>query len=175
MIKYHKIITGTGLENGMSNYKRLIFVSSANTSRSAMAEAIFKSLNDSIQIDVLSRGLVVLFEEPANPKAEAVLNNHELTLGEHVSKQLTKQDYDDETLILTMNERQRNSVSSDYPQAKNVYTITEFAGEIIQMHDPYGGDLAEYEKCYQELVIVVKKVIFRLSEMREQTEGDIKE
>lgn len=146
----------------MNRYSKLIFISSANTSRSPMAEVIYKSLDENSRIEVMSRGLVVLFEEPGNMKAEAVLNNHDLSMGEHVSRQITAEDIDDQTLLLTMNDKQKSSVLQDFPQAKNVYTISEYAEEIMEMHDPYGGDLAEYEKCYQELVRVVKKVIFKL-------------
>ena len=148
----------------MTKYKKLIFVSTSNTSRSPMAEAIYKSLDDNSEMEVISRGLVVLFEEPANLKAEAVLNNHELTMGEHISKQLAACDMDDNTLIITMNERQKNHLSQDYIDAQNVYTIAEYTGEMMEIYDPYGGDLAEYEKFYQELVRMIKKLLYKINE-----------
>lgn len=148
----------------MAIYNKLIFVSTANTSRSPMAETIYRNLDQNSDIEVVSRGLVVLFEEPVNPKAKTVLNNHELSMGEHVSKQLSVEEVDEHTLILTMNEKQKNSIINDFGITENIYTINEFAGEMLQIHDPYGGDLVEYEKCYQEIVRVVKKVIYKLQD-----------
>ncbi len=145
-------------------FKKLIFVSTANTCRSAMAAAIYKSVDVSSDMEVTSRGIVVLFEEPVNAKAETVLNNHELSISEHKSSQLVPQDADNDTLILTMNEKQKNCVINDIGIHENVYTITEFADDYSSLSDPYGGDLAEYEKCYQELVRVIKKVVYKLSD-----------
>ena len=88
----------------MSNYSKVIFICRSNTSRSPMAEAIFNSMEDSIDIEVMSRGSVVLFPEPINPKAEVVLNNHNLSVKEHTACQLEKEDIDDNTLVLTMSE-----------------------------------------------------------------------
>ena len=56
----------------MAKYNKLIFVCTGNTCRSPMAEAIYKNLDKETDIKVFSRGLVVLFGEPINPKAEIV-------------------------------------------------------------------------------------------------------
>ena len=146
----------------MAKYNKLIFVSTSNVSRSPMAEAIYKGLDDGTQMEVISRGLVVLFEEPGSMKAEAVLNNHKLSMGEHVSRQLMESDIDVNTLVITMSERQKNSVIREFSGIQNVYTLTEYTGEMMDMVDPYGGDLAEYEKCYQELVRMIKKLIYKI-------------
>lgn len=143
-------------------YKKLIFVSTANTCRSPMAMTIYKNIDVNSDIEAVSRGLVVLFEEPANQKAETVLNNHNMSMGDHISKQLTIDESGEDTLILTMNEKQKNSVMEDIGITANVYTIQEFAEDMTSLHDPYGGDFADYEKCYQELVRMIKKVIYKL-------------
>lgn len=145
-------------------YNRIIFVSTANTSRSPMAMTIYKSIDVNSNIEVISRGIVVLFEEPANPKAEMVLNNHDMSMEGHVSKQLTSDDVDDTTLILAMSDKQKKEIIEDLGISNNVYTIAEFAEEMTQLHDPYGGDFADYEKCYQELVRIIKKIVYKLQE-----------
>ena len=68
----------------MKKYDRLIFVSNSDTCRGPMAEAILKSKFLLSELEVESRGLVVLFPEPVNQKAEAILAraDHERSYGE---------------------------------------------------------------------------------------------
>lgn len=148
----------------MLNYKRLIFVCRSNTSRSPMAEAIYKSMEDSSDIEVLSRGSVVLFSEPINPKAEVVLNNHNLAIIEHNAKQLKEEEITDDTLVLTMSETLKVEVIQEFPNTMNLYTLPEFVGESGDVVDPYGGTLAEYEACFTELVRLVKKTVYKINE-----------
>lgn len=148
----------------MERYKKIIFVCTGNTCRSPMAEAIYKSLDKVSNRDVISRGLVVLFSEPINPKAEIVLNKHELELHNHMAKGLKAADIDENTLILTMTANQKKKVLDSFPDVKEIYTIKEFAGELGDVVDPYGGSLLEYEECYVELARLVKKSIYKLNE-----------
>jgi len=148
----------------MNKYKKIIFVCTGNTCRSPMAEAIFKRLSNTDDYEVCSRGLVVLFPEPLNPKAEIVLKKHDLELNNHVARGLRASDIDDDTLILTMTAAHQKKVFELFPDAKEVYTIKEFAGEMGDVIDPYGGSLVDYEDCYIELGRLVKKTIYKLNE-----------
>ena len=74
----------------MKKYDRLIFVSNSDTCRGPMAEAILKSKFLLSELEVESRGLVVLFPEPVNQKAEAILASHGLTMKDHTAKNYTK-------------------------------------------------------------------------------------
>ena len=111
------------VDNDMLKYKKLIFVCTGNTCRSPMAEVIFRNLDQESDILVLSRGLVVLFGEPVNPKTEVVLNKHDLEIKNHISEGLKDSDIDDRTLILTMTNAHKIRLLETYPNAKNVYTI----------------------------------------------------
>lgn len=137
-----------------------------------MAETIYRSLESNSDIKVLSRGLVVLFSEPSNPKADTVMMSHNLELEGHVSKGLKSSDIDENTLILTMTEKQKKSVIDTFHYEDSVYTIKEFVGESGDVTDPYGGTLLDYEECYVELARLVKKTVYKLNEEEKGEEND---
>lgn len=149
----------------MGKYHKLIFVCTGNTCRSPMAEAVYKNLEKISDMKVISRGLVVLFSEPINPKADIVLKKHDLELNNHASRGLKASDIEDNTIILTMTANQKKKVMDLYPEAKDVFTIKEFAGEIGDVVDPYGGTLMDYEECYIELGRLVKKTVYKLNDI----------
>lgn len=146
------------------HYKKIIFVCTGNTCRSPMAETIFKSFALEGAPGVFSRGLVVLFPEPSNPKAELVLKNHDLKLENHVATQLVQEDITKDTLLLAMTSSQKATMKSDYGISDFIFTLKEYVGEDGEIVDPYGGDLVDYENCYSELYRLVKKLVLRLNE-----------
>ena len=156
----------------MARYSKLIFVCTGNTCRSPMAEVIFKNLDQEGEIRAFSRGLVVLFGEPINPKAENVLKKHDLEINNHISKGLKESEIDENTLILTMTQAHKRKIMETYPNAAEVYTIKEYVGEAGDVVDPYGGTLVEYEDCYRELAILVKKTVYKLNEETNSSQKD---
>ena len=97
----------------MKRYKKLIFVDADDTSRAPMAKVIMKTKPLFRPIEIDSRGLVVLFSQPINQKAEAVLISNGYSAKDHASAALSSRDIGEDTLILTMEEEQREKDSSD--------------------------------------------------------------
>ncbi|MFS6556596.1 hypothetical protein VPJ68_14235, partial [Parabacteroides distasonis] len=94
-----------------------------------MAEALMQAelLLEDILVD--TRGMIVLFPEPVNPKAMEIIKQNHLLLEEHEAMPLTKDDFDERTLMLTMEEAQKVKILDEYAEAaKNVYTLTEYCG-----------------------------------------------
>lgn len=149
----------------MSKYNKVIFVCSGNTCRSPMAEVLFRSLQSDDSIKAVSRGMVVLFPEPSNPKAETVLKSHNLLLEDHIATQLTSEDIDGHTLVLTMTPSQKAVIQRDFGFPEQVFTLKEFAGEEGEVTDPYGGDLIDYEACFAELARLVKKTVIKINQL----------
>ena len=92
---------------------------------------------------MLVRGLVVLFPEPLNQKAEAVMISNGINLEGFMSSQITAGDFGEDTLVLTMEAQQRQKVLEMFPEAKeeNVQVRTELVGDELELLDPYGGTL----------------------------------
>lgn len=141
-------------------YSKIIFVCSDNMTVSPMASAIFRSIIREGSIKVRSRGLVVLFPEPYNPKTEALLTLHRVPTVDKVSEQFTVEELDDETLVLTMAFAEKVRILEEFGWDKNLFTIKEFVEEDgdADVFDPYGGEEEQYEQCFIELKDLLYKV-----------------
>ena len=151
----------------MGKIKKLIFVSGNDTTRGPMAEAIYNRLDTTGEVEVCSRGTVVLFPEPINPKALLILGNHETPCAKEVSAPFDPSEVTEDTLILTMDERQKNQIIEEYGVRGQVQTIKSYVSEMGDVWDPYGQSLVDYQEAYLELVRLIKKIIYRLSESRD--------
>lgn len=145
----------------MEKLERIIFVARSGTCREPMAMGILKDISLKYDVEVLARGLVVSFPEPMNGKAEAVLISNGINLENFASQQLSNEDITENTLILTMEKRQRKKVLENYENTnvENVYVLTNFVGDELEILDPYGGALQSYGLCYETLRKSIKKLV----------------
>ena len=150
----------------MEKLERIIFVGRSGTCREPMAMGILKDISLKYDVEILARGLVVSFPEPMNGKAEAVLISNGINLGNFTSQQLTNEDITENTLIFTMEEKQRQKVLANYENThvENVYVLTTFVGDELEILDPYGGQLQSYGLCYETLRKSLKKLVKILNE-----------
>ncbi len=150
--------------------KRVIFVDNKGNARSAMAYALYKKMYPDSDIEVLARGLVVSFSEPLNQKAEAVMAGKGLETEGFTSEQLTEQDIQPGTLIFTMKASQTEKVIEEYNGAneKNTFVLSSFAGEELEIMDPYGGNLQVYGICLEALGSTLEKFPEKLKEIEDE-------
>ena len=148
----------------MKRFDRLIFVSNSDTYMGPMAKGIMRSKYLLSDLDVDSRGLVVLFPEPANPKAEAVMEMHEQSLKDHAAEALQESDFDERTLILAVNEESQRKIFENYENAQNVFLLSNYVSSMEEIKDPYGGSLEDYGACYDVLESLISKLVVLLNE-----------
>ncbi len=135
----------------MSDYT-IILVGESNLTRSILAEAILKKIFQQKNIEnvnVISRGSIVLFSEPISPKASAVLYEHGCEDVSKRSTELTQEDIDNADLILTMSRSESEHIRDHF----EVNTTCMFLGTFIDMEEEI-PDVAEdtkegYEVCYE--------------------------
>lgn len=140
----------------MANWDKIIFVCTDNTCLSVMAEAVMNSVNLRNQLEVCSRGLIVLFAEPMNPKAVAILKSYHMEPAKQSSQQLSAEDLTKGTLVLTMTEAECAQVKERFGEKLAVYSIGTFVGKPGDIPEPHGGTLADYGACYEYLDLMVK-------------------
>ena len=148
----------------MKKYDRLIFVSNSDTCRGPLAEAILKSKFLLSELEVESRGLVVLFPEPVNQKAEAILASHGLTMKDHTAKMLEQEDFDERTLILVMEDALKQRIFQEHENVQNTWQLSEYIKEETDVTEPVGGSLADYGACYELLDCMISSLVVVLNE-----------
>lgn len=117
-------------------------------------------------LDIESKGLVVLFPEPINPKAEAVLVSNGLTMKTHVSEPFVKEDFNDRTLVLAVSRATCEKLRKEFGLSEElpVYVLDEYVNRPQKLTNPYGGTLADYGKCFSELEALISRLVILLNE-----------
>lgn len=134
-------------------YDKIIFVCTRNTFLSPLAEAIFRTKTLDQMPLPYSRGLVVLFEEPINPKVNLLLSKYNIPISNHEqSRQLESSDISENTLVLTMTLSEKVQLMEDFGDIGHVYTLGEYTGEETDVVDPYGEGEDGYVRCCEELL-----------------------
>ncbi|HIZ45176.1 MAG TPA: hypothetical protein H9672_10760 [Firmicutes bacterium] len=151
----------------MARVKKIIFVCTDNTCLSNMAAAVFAGIRGGRDIEVVSRGLVVLFPEPINQKAVAILKSNRLELLDEEARPLESRDFVPGTLVLTMTQAEKQQVKERFPDVTDLYTLREFTGQEGDIIEPLGGTLADYGACYEHIDLLTKvaaEIIFKEEE-----------
>lgn len=150
----------------MKEYHRIMFVAESGTSRAPMAVGIMGEYTLKHPVEVIARGLVVLFPEPLNQKAEAVMISNGINLEGYMSTQLAEEDLTEDTLVLVMERTQLEKILEKYENAnpENVFVLTELVGEELEIVNPYGGSLQVYGLCYESMRKTIRKLVDLLNE-----------
>ncbi|SFG49358.1 protein-tyrosine phosphatase [Lachnospiraceae bacterium C7] len=146
----------------MKAYRKVIFVGKSGTCRAPMAEGIMRDILVTDPIEIVSRGLVVLFPEPINQKAEAVLISNGINFTKnYMSVQLTDEDITEYTLVLTMEETMKNRILEQFDNAneENTFVLSSYVGDELEIINPYGAPLQTYGLCYEALRNTMKKLV----------------
>ena len=114
--------------------------------------------------------MVVLFPEPVNQKAEAVMRSAKMTMESHFSQQFEGGNIPDDTLVLTMEHGQKLKLKAENENIRNIYTLNEFTEDETEIPNPYGKPLTAYGECLEVLEGLVKKLAVKLNSFAEGEE-----
>ena len=138
---------------------KIAFVCDGNTCRSPMCECIFKSFLKQTQnksVNVSSYGISAIANTPMNENAKQVLKKYKIS-GTHKAKKLTDKVLKSKDYVFVMTETQRNILR----KYNNVFSLKEFV-DGIDIPDPYGLGLEEYEIVFKLLYSSLKRVYRKL-------------
>lgn len=147
---------------------RIIFAGKNGSARSPMAASILKSMDAGKDYEVLSRGILVQFPEPLNPKIEAVLASNGIEVGDFKATQLTDDDITSSTIIFTMEESHRDKIIEKLDKAneENTFVLPAYVGDELDILNPYGGGLQLYGLCFEALKDTLNKLVNILNQER---------
>ena len=134
-----------------------------------MAAALLRECSMKREIEILARGLVVLFPEPLNQKVDAILISNGINMEGYMSEQLVAEDVDEHTLVLVMEEKFLPQAATILGEDKmsQVHVLTALVGEELEIMDPYGAPLPSYGLCFESLSKTVRKLANWLNEQEE--------
>ena len=159
----HQIIDAHEIAS-KQKFRRVIFVSKSDNSRGPMAAELLRNQDLIQEYEIESRGMIVLFPEPANQKAEAIMKSQQMTLEGHEAVAFSEADLDEDTLVLTLEENQKWKIVTDYEYVKHVYTLSEYVEIDKEVPSAYGQPLVEYGKSFEILKEMIEKLAEKLNE-----------
>ena len=114
----------------------------------ALAAAIFA--REGIDIIVKSAGVAAANGSPASKHALVAMQLENLDLSGHLSQAAAVEVLAKATLILTMTKAHCGRIKAITPSA-NAFTLGEFADSLVEISDPFGGNLDEYKTCAAQI------------------------
>lgn len=148
----------------LQRYRSILFVGDSGNCHAPVAAELLKRERLRQEYEINARGLVVLFSEPMNPRAEEFLQNEGICTDGFETTALTEEMLTEDTLLFTFNENTKQKVKNEYSEFENVYTLNEFIGEEKEVPSVYG----QPQEVYEEMFALLQKYIEKLAEKLNQ-------
>lgn len=137
---------------------KIIFVCSGNTSRSPMAEGIFKQMTSGVEVS--SAGFSTFSGEKASENAIIACRKHGIDLSEFRTTNVSDVDFNEFDLVLAATESARDKILKLYPYV-TAYTIRQYSGEYedFDIKDPSEDSRGDYVVCFFEIKEALEKIL----------------
>lgn len=148
---------------------KICFVCTGNTCRSPMAEGFMRYYLEKykLEIEIMSRGIMVNEASPANLQAIEAMTIYDNDISTHRAKRLKQDEIDDDMIILVMTDSHLEYIKKHYIVKENqLYTLAGFVGEHEDIVDPFGMDQPNYNQCAEDIKGYVKKVAQKLNSQK---------
>ena len=147
----------------------ILFVCTANISRSFLSEKLFKNeilkhqIND---IGVASAGVMAMSGSPADPKMVQYLDSLGISPDEHASQPLSEANMEWADLVLVMEKKHYQRIQSLFPDS--IYKV-EMLGKYVSMDgseddivDPFGRSSYHYRLSQSQIGMAMEGVLKKI-------------
>ena len=148
----------------------ILFVCSANISRSFLAEMLLKNEIESLGIEGISVSSAGLFAYPGVPPDSEMVNylsKMGISVKDHESRRMTEDDVEWADLILVMERGHREIIRESWPQAGDKVELlgsllspTGYADDVI---DPFRRTRYHYRLAQSQITLATKTLVQRLT------------
>ena len=151
----------------------ILFVCTANISRSFLAEKLMKYRMDQLQlkhISVSSAGVFAIPGSPPDSKMVEYLQDMNIPFDEHESKLLDETTVDWSDIILAMEKNHRDQIIAFWPHEKNkVHLLSQYlASDQYEddVSDPYGSSTYFYRVAISHISLAVENIVQKILSSR---------
>jgi protein-tyrosine-phosphatase len=147
----------------------ILFVCTANISRSFMAEMVLNNEVDLHNLDnifISSAGLFANPGSPPDPKMVEHLLEMGISIKDHESSQITKEDADWADLILVMEADHATMIERLWPEVKGkVELLGRFISQgqnVDDIVDPFGRSSYHYRLAQSQITLAIRSFVKRV-------------
>lgn len=148
----------------LQRYRRIVFVSGSANCRAPIAASLLRRQPLLQEYRIAARGMVVLFPEPLNPRAEEMLREHGIAPEGYETVAFAEESPAEDTLVLAMEESLRQKIRNEFPEFTQVFTLRGFVDGDGDIPSVYGQTQEQYEEMYGQIQSYVEKLANKLNE-----------
>ncbi|MDA8229019.1 MAG: low molecular weight protein arginine phosphatase [Desulfitobacterium hafniense] len=137
---------------------KLLFVCTGNTCRSPLAVGLARQIFPA-DTEIYSAGTSAFEGVAASPETIKVLNAKNIDITSHRARCVDKELIREADWVITMTKAQERHLKALYPEfAQKIKRLGDWSSHGKDVSDPWGGDTEVYQRCAEELEVLIKSL-----------------